>query len=237
MVYKCLDIARLRWPTRCVLCGAPGQAGLDLCVGCRRTLPRNAASCSRCALPLPADSPIGTRCGGCTARPPAFDLALAPYRYESPVSDLVLGLKYAGRLAYGRILGHLLASSLAPAASDRPEALLPVPLHPARLRQRGFNQATEIARQVSRHLRIPVLHDALQRIENTAAQAGLRRAARLRNLGRAFRWTGPSLAAVAVIDDVMTTGATAEAIARTLKRAGLQRVEIWTVARTPHRPG
>lgn len=235
MVYNWSSISRSLWPARCLLCGAPAPGRIELCTACRASLARNAHACRRCALPLSAAA--DDLCGACRRRPPGCDRVLAPFQYQRPLSSLILALKYGGQLVAGRVLGQLLAEAL-PAPFEPPQAVLPVPLHPARLRSRGFNQAAELAVAVAQHWRLTVVHDALQRVEDTPAQAGLKRAARLRNLGRAFRWTGPAgLQRVALVDDVVTTGATVEALARVLKGAGVRRVEVWAVARTPHGAG
>ncbi len=240
MVYNWSNYIQALWPSHCLLCGAPGRPGVDLCRPCQDHLVRNTHPCARCALPLPAPAPAGSLCGACQRHPPSYDRVLAPYRYQAPLSQLIVALKYAGRLASGRLLGQLLAAELGAATALRltpPQALLPVPLHRRRLRSRGFNQAAELAGWLSRELRIPLALDALRRVEDTPAQAGLHRAERLRNLRGAFRWVGPAgLRHVVLIDDVVTTGATAEALARVLRQSGVDCVELWAVARTAQRP-
>ncbi|BBL73369.1 ComF family protein [Methylomagnum ishizawai] len=220
------------YPPTCLLCGDPGGAGLDLCPACAADLPRIAVACPRCASLVAADAP--RLCGRCQIRPPVYSAAHAPLLYDShnEVGFLVKGLKFARRQACARLLGTLLADSLAGRA-DPPEALIPVPLHPRRLRKRGFNQALEIARFVSARLEIPLAPDACRRVRDTAAQSSLGSAKQRRlNLREAFR-AAPDLAYrhVAVIDDVLTTGTTATELARTLRRAGVEKVEVWTCAR------
>ena len=173
-------------------------------------------------------------CGSCLQRTPAFDGILTPYLYQPPVSNLIVALKYRHRLAAGRTLGQLLAGHVAKVATPLPELIIPVPLHPRRLRERGFNQASELARSITRELAVPLSPESLQRIKRTTAQAGLKRRQRLRNLADAFAYhEGTPRKHVAIVDDVVTTGATAEALARILKRAGIARVDVWAVARTP----
>lgn len=171
-------------------------------------------------------------CGRCLRDPPAFDSARAAFEYRFPVDRLVQRFKFAGDLAIGRWLGERLAGAVRPA--ERPDLLVAPPLTPARLRERGFNQAIELARAVARDRGVPLALDALRRVRETAHQPGLGRRARRENLRSAFaaqgRWPD---AHVAVIDDVMTTGATAEALARALKAAGAARVSVWVLARTP----
>ncbi|WJW75722.1 ComF family protein [Thiohalobacter sp. IOR34] len=232
MVYNWLEALQLRlWVPHCLLCGGPGSDGLDLCSGCRRELPRPAAACPRCATPLPAGT--GDRpCGRCLQAPPAFDAARAALLYRPPVDSLITGLKFATRLAHARLLGELLAERLA--AEPRPDCILPVPLHPARQRQRGFNQAIEIARFSARRLGLPLELDSCRRLRATLPQSGLSSGDRRRNLRGAFGLQRPPAGRhIAILDDVMTTGSTADALARVLKAAGAERVELWVCARTP----
>jgi len=228
-----LDTAgRLLLPTRCLLCGQPGQAHRDLCAACAAELPLNRCACARCGIPLPTPS---AACGACLKHPPAFDATRAVFRYAAPLDSLLMRLKFHGDLAAGRVLGELFADALlaeesSPAAVD---ALLPVPLHSRRLGERGYNQSLELLRPLARHSGLPLLLDGLQRRSATAAQTGLDRKARQQNLRGAFVWTGelPPPARIALIDDTMTTGSTVAECARVLKRAGAERIEVWVVAR------
>jgi ComF family protein len=146
---------------------------------------------------------------------------------------MVQQLKFHGRLARARLLGALLAQAL---QSDRhtpwPAALIPVPLHPSRLRERGFNQARELALPLARHLAIPLRDDLVRRIRATAPQVGLTAVARARNLRGAFAIDGVPPAHVALIDDVLTTGSTLTAMSLALRAAGSMQIEVWTPARS-----
>lgn len=211
----------------CFLCQAP--AGHErVCAACVASLPLAGPACPRCALPMARDE----ACGRCLRAPPAFDAALAAFEYRFPIDRLVQRFKFAGDLAIGRWLGERLAAAVH--AQGRPDLLVAPPLTPARLRERGFNQAVELARAVARDRRVPLELAALRRVRETAPQPGLGRRARRENLQWAFaaqgRWPG---AHVALVDDVMTTGATAEALAQALKAAGAARVSVWVLARTP----
>jgi ComF family protein len=219
---------------RCHLCGAPGHG---LCDPCRDSLPGNAPACPRCATPIPADLPIDTKCPGCQARPPPFDAAIAPLRYAPPVDDLVSGLKYHGRLELAAPLARRLAEAAAARAMPEggPIALVPVPMADGRLRERGFNQAAELARLVAHELRIPLALDLLQRPGPADPQRGLARSARRGNVRGAFEARGPVPERLALIDDVVTTGATAAQASLALRRAGARWIEVWAVARTPPR--
>lgn len=223
------DATRLLWPTRCLVCEDAGQEGLDLCVACEADLPFNAAACRGCAVPLPE---AGT-CGACLgARSPLVEVHAA-FVYAAPLDRLLPRLKFAGDLAAGRLVAQLMAAPLRQA--PRPQALVPLPLHRARLRRRGFDQALELARPLGRALGLPVLDGALQRVRATAEQSTLSAVARRRNVRGAFavRPRLPLPAHVALVDDVMTTGATLRAAALALRQAGVQRVDAWVAARVP----
>ncbi len=222
------------YPATCALCGAPGHAGLDLCPGCLRDLPHNLHRCPRCALPLPSDAPRVALCGPCQRRPPPFDACCAPFRYEDPVPALIGGAKFRSRLELARLLGQCLARALYEQGAEMPGVILPVPLHPRRLRERGYNQALEIARAASRELGVRCDAGCCERVLATAPQAGLHQKERRRNVRGAFRVTRPPAAGhVAVLDDVVTTGSTVAELARVLRKAGVERIDVWAVARTP----
>ena len=188
--------------------------------------------CPRCALPLQAPAPL---CGECLQREPPFTSALAPFVYASPLDQLVMRLKFGGSLAAGRVLSELWLDDLRAMPPPLPDALIPVPLHPSRLRDRGYNQALELARPLAAALGIPLRDDLLTRTRATTAQSNLDSAQRLHNLRGAFAIADPSVfpAHVAVIDDVMTTGATLHECTRTLLHAGVVRVDVWALARAP----
>jgi ComF family protein len=209
----------------CTLCAA-ASGGRLLCAGCAADLPRVADACPRCAGPSPGGAP----CGACTAHPPSFDATVAPWRYEFPVDRLVLALKFGRRLALAELFGASLAEC---AAGRRVDALVPMPLARARLAERGFNQALEIARHLARLTGIALAPGLAHRVRETAPQTDLPHDARAANVRGAFACAGDAAGrSLAVVDDVMTTGASLEELARTLKRAGATRVENWVVART-----
>ncbi|OHE84782.1 MAG: amidophosphoribosyltransferase [Lysobacterales bacterium RIFOXYA1_FULL_69_10] len=246
-------LARRIWRPRCLLCGEAGHFGLDLCAACAAALPWNRSACVRCGLPLPgaadalddggrdgtsasgstvADTEAFT-CGACLRRPPPQTQCIAAFRYAPPLDRLMPRLKFHADLAAGRLLSRLMASCLA--GTDRPDALVPLPLHRSRLRERGYDQALELARPLARDLALPLRSDLLQRVRATPPQSRLDAAQRRRNVRGAFRVddTGHIPAHVALLDDVMTTGATVHAAVRALQRAGVQRVDVWVCARVP----
>jgi ComF family protein len=220
-------LERFLFPWCCLLCGG-AAAGRDLCAGCAADLPGNAPACPVCALPGTA----GLACGTCLRRPPPWDAAACLLRYRSPADALLKACKFGGRLAIARVLGELLAERLADARVPRPGLVVPVPLHPHRERERGFNQARELARPIGRALGIAVDAELCARVRATPPQTGLDARARRRNLRGAFALYGPLRCThVAIVDDVVTTGATAGALADALRRAGAERVELWAAAR------
>ena len=218
------------FPPSCLLCLEPGQLpALDLCSGCEADLPRMARVCAICATPVAGPA---IACAACLARRPAFDAAFAPYRYEFPLVELIHRLKYGRQVAIARILGTLLARRLAERGPPAVDALVPVPLHAAREARRGYNQAGEIARFAGQLLSLPVVRNLATRVRATEEQAALPAIVRRINVSGAFAVRDvPVPAAVAIVDDVLTTGSTADALARELKRAGCRRVEVWAVAR------
>ncbi|WP_374962069.1 ComF family protein [Spongiibacter tropicus] len=231
MVYKWVNNSLNRLlPPRCLCCQ---QAGQQLCPDCEVELPKLGTRCQRCALPLPQSDRL---CRHCLRRPPRFTRCLSAFSYRPPVDQLLLSYKHAGHMANGRVLAQLWMSCCGDdVRREPPDALIPIPLHWRRRWQRRFNQSRLLAEQWGDAFGL-VVTDALQRRVHTAAQQGLTAAERRRNLRRAFvlspraNVTGKHLA---LVDDVLTTGATANAAAVILLDAGARRVDIWCLARTP----
>jgi len=210
-----------------VLCGA-GARG-NLCAGCDENLPwLNGPRCTRCSAPLPEN----VLCGTCLTHPPAYDDVTAAFVYAHPVDALIQGFKYGGRLALGTVLANALRSQLREPA----ELMIPMPLAATRLRERGFNQALELARQISRGTGIPLSAHACRKVRETLPQAMLPWKERAANVRRVFV-CDENLADrhVAIVDDVMTTGTTLNELAGNLRRAGARRVSCWVVARAVRR--
>lgn len=230
LLYRCLNNAQRAWPVHCVYCGAAPviePRALRCCAGCEADLPRlPRLRCGVCAVALPS----GTTCASCLGHPPCYDSVSAAYAYAFPIDALIRSYKYGRNLTLVPVLGAALLAA-APAPVD---AIVPMPLSDMRLRERGFNQAHELACYAGRRMGVPVLARACRRIVDTAPQAALPWAARARNVRGAFvcdaSFGGMS---VALVDDVMTTGATLNELARNVKRAGAAKVCAWVVARTP----
>ncbi len=225
-------------PRRCPPCGGALALGASdtLCGDClaaMREAPRD--GCPRCGLP---SAPLAVPCGACWTRPPAFSSAraLGPYRADEPPNVLartIQHLKYRG----GREVAAPLAALLATGYPFAPDALVtPVPLHRSRLRARGYNQALLLARGLARRRGLDLAPRLLERTRPTEEHARLDAAARRRSVRGAFRVRSPELArgrVVVLVDDVLTTGATADACARVLLAAGARAVHVYTVGRTP----
>jgi len=217
------------FPPTCLLCGDAGTEGRDLCRPCAESLPFNRPACTSCARPLPFDSDIP--CGECQQHPPAFDRSFALFRYQEPVRHLIRGLKFHARYPCARLLGDMLADALA-GIKDKPELIIPVPLHRSRYRERGYNQSLEIARTLSRRLQIPMDLRSCIRTLATQPQTQLSAKERQRNVRKAFATPKPPKADhVAILDDVVTTGATANELAKALRKAGIKRIDVWACAR------
>ncbi|MFO7603436.1 MAG: ComF family protein [Gammaproteobacteria bacterium] len=229
MVNNWLWISQLM-PAHCFLCGQTRPPAHGLCPDCYADLPRLPQACHQCGLPISAQSHAAV-CGQCLRTNPPFEQTLCAYVYANPVRQLITQMKFSANLSLAGLLGELLCTELHARIGERPEALLPVPLHPRRLRQRGFNQSIELARPLARSLQVPLLLDAVERQLDTPAQTGLDKRQRRTNLRHAFAVRQPLPRHVAIVDDVITTGQTVTALARCLKQAGIKRVDCYSVAR------
>ena len=237
MVYNTLKTLSFSlFPPTCVLCGAIGESELDLCAACHQELPIIDDACFRCGVPLNLNGPVeldSIFCGRCLQKPPQFDRVIAPLYYENPVDWMVQQLKYRAYLAHVRVLGQILVDYLDDALIDLPEIIIPVPLHHRRLRERGFNQALELARPLAEKFNMPIIDNICSRQKDTPQQSVLTANERVSNLRNAFLMRGPlPVKSVAIVDDVVTTGATVNALAKLLKQNGAERVQVWAVART-----
>jgi ComF family protein len=170
-------------------------------------------------------------CGSCLNKPPEQDASFSLFRYQSPIDRLIVDLKYHDAL----VLSHFFATQMAEQLKERPlpQLLIPIPLHPRRLRERGYNQSLELAKQLSKQLNIPVRHDILMRVRDTPPQASLPFAERKKNMKEAFQINNADIPThIALIDDVLTTGHTVNVAAKILHKIGSKNIEVWTVART-----
>jgi len=210
-------------PQSCVLCGADAQEAL--CSDCTGDLPYLRGGCPQCAEPTPHDE----RCGHCLRTPPAFDRTLALFAYAYPIDRMLQALKYRQQLLLARWFGETLLKTCGPVAAD---LVAPLPLHPDKLAQRGFNQALEIARPLAQGLGLPVHPELCLRTRATRSQAELPLQERPANVHHAFACTTALKGEhVLLVDDVMTTGATLHECARALKQAGAGSVTAIVVGR------
>ncbi len=219
----------------CLLCGTANSGSFGICPACEQALPGNKSCCHRCARPVPQSS-HSQLCGQCLDSPPDYQHTQAPYLYAAPLDALITGLKFRQQLQHARLLGGLLAQHLQKKAAARPDCIVPVPLHPSRLRERGYNQALELARPVARSLGIKLEKNLVQRVRQTRPQTDLKLASRAANLRHAFRISQtPGYQHIAIVDDVITSGHTANALAQTFRKVGVEKVTIWAIARVVYR--
>ena len=224
----------------CLICDEITEAAHCACNICETELPWLMEQCKVCALPLPMD---GLTCGQCLKQPPAFKQVVAPWTYGFPIDSLISRFKHQARWPLGQMLARLLGQHLQHRFDDaqltRPDCLLPVPMARKRLRERGYNQALMVARWLSTDLNIPHDEHLLLRPHETVAQQALDAKTRKRNLLGAFALAPDAQVQgrhFALVDDVLTTGATAHSLARLLMNAGARQVDVYCLARTP-KPG
>ena len=219
-------------PFTCVLCHRPGHADLDLCEACYHELPWISGACENCALPIPE----GKICGECIKNPHSYQSILALWLYKQPIDHFITNLKFQNQLLFSRLLGTLLFQKVKTTYQDKPlpTCIIPVPLHRSRLKERGFNQALEIARPLSKNFKIAIDTTHCTRIKATAAQSSLLSLhERRRNIKNAFH-INPLFQAkhVAIVDDVVTTGHTVDELSKALTLIGVEKIDIWCCAKT-----
>jgi len=213
----------------CILCGDTCQASTCLCNACKDDLPYITDACHLCGLPVEKSVSV---CGSCITTPPPANKCISVLHYDPPVDYLIKHMKYHNQLAIADLMGELIAVKIKNMAQTLPDVIIPVPLHVNRLRQRGYNQAIEISRLVSRRLNIPLNIAICTRVKHTPPQFDIPANERKNNIKNAFEVSSAIKAKhVALIDDVMTTGSTVWEITKTLKMAGVEQVDVWTCAR------
>lgn len=223
----------------CLLCDERTGSEKTICDACEADLPWLRDQCERCALPMPMSD---LTCAQCTINPPAFDEVIAAWLYDFPIDTLVTRFKHQGKWPMGRLMAELSGEFLRYRFNEglaRPDFLLPVPMANKRMRQRGYNQAAMLADWLGSLLQLPVNDRLLRRVKETPAQQGLDARARRRNLLDAFELLEPQNVVgkhIALVDDVLTTGSTADVIAKLLRKAGARQVDVYCLARTA-KPG
>ena len=219
---------------QCILCADPAQTDLDLCSSCCAELPLLNHACQRCALPL--TTPSEPLCGECLQSPPPFSRCHASWLFHPPIAQLISGFKYNRQLSYGHTLAKISSKYIVSAYNTQPlpDLIIPTPMHWLRHLRRGHNHSELLAQHYAKHLRLPLTH-AVKRSKPTPPQQTLNAQQRKQNLRGAFSVSNQVKdKRIALVDDVMTTGATATEISRCLLRAGASEVHIWCLARTPH---
>ena len=233
----------------CLLCNEITRNSLTICPPCLSDLPWNKHACRLCALPITLDKKPFTQfentsafvCGECIKSLPPFTRSICAFHYNFPVDKLIQQVKYHNKQYWLSSLCHLLSEEIAMTYlnDEYPNTLIPVPMHPKKKRIRTYNQAEIISLKLSQKLRIPTHSKLLKKIKLTDAQAGLDKAHRIRNLKGSIIVAPERITRdikgkhLALIDDVMTTRATAELASKLLLKAGARRVDIWCIARTP----
>lgn len=223
----------LNWliPRKCISCQrTAAQENHPCCVDCYEELPFQPHCCSQCGQVFAVDADF---CGRCLAKPPPFDACFCPFEYEEPISGQIRDFKYNQRPELAKSLAQLLAREIDSNAIEKPDLIIPVPLHISRLRERGYNQSALLAKALGRLLSVPVDTNVIGKHRPTAPQAQLTFKQRANNLKGCFEQKmSISANSVVILDDVFTTGATAAEIAKILKRNGVDYVEIWGLAHT-----
>ena len=216
----------------CELCGGNTSRLISLCQACQGDFPVLQGCCKLCSIELGSDTRTDSVCGQCLQNPPAVDYALSLFHYDSPIDYMVSELKFNHRLSYAAILGSLLAEKILAEDFLAPEAIVPVPLHAKRLVKRGFNQSLEIATALSKKLNIPIDKSLVTRTKYTLAQSDLSAKDRHKNIRGCFEITKLlDYQHIVIIDDVVTTGSTTNELAGLLKRSGVKKVGVWSIAR------
>ncbi len=217
------------YPTKCVLCHRIDRIGL--CTDCLSTVDRVEQPCFQCGTRCTGAGP----CGRCQVRSPAYDFTIAPFRYHPPLAIKIHQLKYQRKVALARPLAQALSREIKQLNYPRPQLLIPVPLHWSRLLWRGFNQSVELARHISSELDIPISRNLVRRNRSTISQALLSSRQRKRNVSNCFELRRPlNVASVAIVDDVVTSGATVDQMSRELRKHGAVQIQVWALLRTEY---
>ena len=227
------ELMQLAFPCRCILCGVDcRETNSSLCQACLLDLPVLKNVCVRCSIHLPASLNSNLVCGRCLKSPPSFDQVTAVFHYRHLIKHFVQQAKFNEQLPYLNLIGQLLVEQLKLSLTDKPDMLIPVPLHRSRYLDRGFNQSREMAALIARELQIPLNETLVRRKKNSQAQVGLTAKERQKNVRGIFACDAPlNDQHIAIIDDVMTSGSTVNELARILKKSQAGRVDVWVFAR------
>jgi len=239
MFYELKQSIHCALPTTCIVCGQNADSDHSICNECECELPKRGDCCRRCGTELSGGLVKDSCCTNCQLSPPSFDSCTCVFPYVSPIDKLVADFKFSARFDIGYSLSRVLARAFNAyyIGEDKPELLVPVPLHKNRLDSRGFNQASEIGNVLAKHCGVSISHCALSKIRNTEPQTSMTSAAaRKANLREAFavsRSNGLNgVTHIALVDDVVTTMATTQTISRMLREQQDCRIDVWCLART-----
>lgn len=238
MIKRILEII---YPRRCILCRqtrpSETNSALDLCLNCQKDLLLIKSSCFQCGIPLPHTKPEQL-CGQCLQHKTSFDHTISIYHYQNPLVWLIQEMKFHRQPAIAHLLGQLMAKQLRDLlplnSSSLPEVVIPVPLYYKREHQRGFNQSEELAKRISNTINRPIDNQYIERHSPGQQQSGLNAKQRRKNVKGIFTIKNKKQKRykhVAIVDDVMSTGSTVDEIAKTLKKSGVEKVDIWILAR------
>lgn len=219
----------LSLPSLCILCNQFHKEKWAICSFCQDLMPPLGPCCQQCAHPLAATNYL--KCGQCIKNPPPFDNAYISYPFEEPLRGLLHRFKYQQALYLGSFLSQLMSIAF-PKEKITNSCLIPVPMHSSRIKQRGFNHAAVLARLLAKQFKLPFDLTSCKKIINTQPQASLNSQQRQSNLAHSFKVSPLPYSHVILIDDLLTTGSTAKELAKTLKKAGVERVDVCCCART-----
>ena len=224
------------YPPRCQLCGTVENLGYDgqLCMACAADFPLNHTACQHCAIPMSHVDTSVQRCARCLKAPPEYDLCWSPFIYAQPLEWMIQQLKFNDKLSIAPLLTKLMAENLPDKLykNNSPDVVIPMPLHPQRLKQRGFNQSYLLVKKLAKQLKLPIDLSACQRVVDTEHQTGKNAKQRRQNIRNAFTFDNAcDYRHVLIFDDVMTTGSSVAELTKTIKRSGVKRVDVWCLAR------
>ncbi len=223
-------------PTHCLACDQleinANEPALEtgFCRDCYDNLPFLENTCSQCGLNFVGPSDV---CGSCLTSPPSYDACFCPMEYTAPISDLICRLKYGDQPQLAARLAELMVDQITCQGIELPDAIISVPMHNSKLRKRGYNQSTELAKQISRLIDRPFINNALMKSKATSRQATQTLKQRQNNVKNSFlAHKNLGFKHIAIVDDVVTTGATVEEISKILKKNGVDYIQVWGLART-----
>lgn len=230
-------LQQLIFPYTCIICSQHSTLQKDICLDCLNLLPKFPSGCEICARHIPHSPHLlsGITCGKCISNPPHFDRTLALFSYVHPIDKFIINLKFNHQLIYAKLFGELFVKHLKSYYKNTsfPELVIPIPLHQKRLKQRGFNQVFELAKSIKKHLNIKIDTNSCIKIKNTPPQSLITFDERKVNIKNSFKIKYSIQAKhVAILDDVMTTGHTVNELSKTLKKSGMQKIDVWCIART-----